>query len=1353
MPLPGRSLLAAALLASAAPLPCGGTTGPPIDPAAVAALIRDHDPGSPEWLGALRHFGQPGGRTAIMESLQAEADFPRHALVDALAHPELGVRMAAIEILETLTADDFGFNPWISPDPAGAATDPNHEARAAWRAWADGDDAAEPAAPSLDDDSFAIYLRDIMTGDRDRAERAMRMLEPHGRHAVALIEEFLIDSPGLAESAAAHLRAAQYRITLRPAAGGASGSIAGRLVFGTRDQRINELVSLREYGLATLPILADYLDDPDPLLRETAIDTLLLMGGGRLFPRVRPALETETEANVLHVAIRRFADIEADGIDELLTGWLAHDNENVVVETLDTISKRSRQTSQDHFEMVRQRRRGADNEEPDALTKAVVERASDPSWRIRASAFRAAGRGYMRQAAPMILDGLRDEDEFVQLAAMAAAAALQLDEAVPIMEKIFEEHPARMSVVASGMASMQRPLTTAMLSALERAPPEDLVGMIGSLRSAGSRSEDALVRLCGHSHPDVRSAALAALAAGYRSNDSRAVRDVLAAALRSDDDAARLAVVGNIRLSDLPEARVAEATSRLMAEQHGPTSLDPLYEAFLAPIGQGNAANQGAPPPPREEVAVALHNIALGDVAGVDDDTRVRAALALMRAGSTASVDLIGPQAGALDVAQRVALATALRNLPQRTAQPLVRQLLHDPADQVRREALRTSLADGRTGTLFMLPLGMVAGDNRPFEPWEVYDFSLESAVDSPANATNVGLWAREVLDSDAADDPLRILALTLAPRITLTETEILPMLDDANPLVRRAAALSLMDLATDRPAAAAAIIADPSPYVREAVPAGFMAPSRRNWTIRFTDRHTATMSMPRGQNSPNSQVTPMRPAEEKLLRGLHLGDDSPAVRFSAAFTLMHSAKPIDLTYLLQLASEQPDPDEARGRIASFLSSESERLGASFSPLLLHSDLSRFRPATLESLQRQFGLDTVALASFPRAADTAAEHAAGTAATAQAAEEGTGGEAHPVHLVYFVSPGCPSCDAVTRMLDRTARHMPLEVATHNIRTSDASLLNQALSIRLGVPASQHSIAPSVFTPAGALVGHEITPHTLDALLSRAARFAAPEDWAALTEEELGQAEAVLDDRFRQLTLVYVIAGGLLDGVNPCAFATIIFFLSYLQVARRTPRQILGVGIAFISAIFITYFLAGLVLFQFLSWLDRLSWARHLLNTFFALFALGVAVFSFRDALLARQGRLKDMTLQLPESVKKRIRSTIREGTRQTRYVIAAFVTGVIISLLELACTGQVYAPIIYAVQRGTDNAVAWLLLYNLAFIAPLVVIFALAFCGMGSDVLIEFQRKRTALVKFLLGLLFLALFLFLVFGTRYLPGA
>jgi hypothetical protein len=61
-----------------------------------------------------------------------------------------------------------------------------------------------------------------------------------------------------------------------------------------------------------------------------------------------------------------------------------------------------------------------------------------------------------------------------------------------------------------------------------------------------------------------------------------------------------------------------------------------------------------------------------------------------------------------------------------------------------------------------------------------------------------------------------------------------------------------------------------------------------------------------------------------------------------------------------------------------------------------------------------------------------------------------------------------------------------------------------------------------------------------------------------------------------------------------------------------------------------------------------------------------------------------------------------------------------------------------------------LVIYNLAFITPLIVIFLLAYGGLRSETLINFQKRHTFAVKLALALLFLGLALFIFLGPRLL---
>jgi len=124
-----------------------------------------------------------------------------------------------------------------------------------------------------------------------------------------------------------------------------------------------------------------------------------------------------------------------------------------------------------------------------------------------------------------------------------------------------------------------------------------------------------------------------------------------------------------------------------------------------------------------------------------------------------------------------------------------------------------------------------------------------------------------------------------------------------------------------------------------------------------------------------------------------------------------------------------------------------------------------------------------------------------------------------------------------------------------------------------------------------------------------------------------------------------------------------------------------------------------------------------------------------------------MALKLPEPLRKRINATVREGRKSNSYYLSAFVVGLVVSILELACTGQIYLPVIISMSTLPElrgKAVLFLLLYNLMFIVPLIVVFILAYFGTTSKDLAAFLKKHAAAVKIGMAVVFLALAAWLI---------
>ncbi len=343
-----------------------------------------------------------------------------------------------------------------------------------------------------------------------------------------------------------------------------------------------------------------------------------------------------------------------------------------------------------------------------------------------------------------------------------------------------------------------------------------------------------------------------------------------------------------------------------------------------------------------------------------------------------------------------------------------------------------------------------------------------------------------------------------------------------------------------------------------------------------------------------------------------------------------------------------------------------------------------------------------------------------------------------IWAAYFYQVGCQECSRAEIDIQYLRNRYP-QLVVEEFNIYDDLPLAQWLAQRVGREEDLH--APAFFVGDDALIGEEeITPQNLEALMEKYAATGAEKVWAEFDAESSTEG---LVARFRALGPLTVVLAGLVDGLNPCAFATLVFFIAYLAASQRKGSEILAVGGAFTLGVFLAYLLVGLGLYKVLDWMgSTLTTLGRWVYGLTALFCAVLAVLSFLDYLKARQGRIEEMSLTLPSALKNQARAVVRAGQRARAYVAAAFVTGLLVSLLELACTGQIYLPtlvFVASIPALRARAYAYLLLYNLFFILPLVVVFGLAYFGTTSMQLGLFLKRHTATVKLGTALVFAAL--------------
>ena len=365
-----------------------------------------------------------------------------------------------------------------------------------------------------------------------------------------------------------------------------------------------------------------------------------------------------------------------------------------------------------------------------------------------------------------------------------------------------------------------------------------------------------------------------------------------------------------------------------------------------------------------------------------------------------------------------------------------------------------------------------------------------------------------------------------------------------------------------------------------------------------------------------------------------------------------------------------------------------------------------------------------------------------------------------VDIAYFYQKGCPQCDRANYLLKYLLKKYPhLNIKEIDINTPDGKRFNETLSNRLNLPSEKRLIAPSIFIGNDYLSPEEVTESRVEALIQKYSEGVRVDDRKSispslsLTPDEIQKADESIIERFQSFGILAILLAGLIEGLNPCALATLVFFISYLTMVGRTRKEIFWVGMGFTGAGFVTHLLLGLGILSFVQHLSFLPFFSRIVYLITFVFSIFLGIFSLYDYVQLKRGRPARMTLQVPNSLKKRIHRIIRtreselEGNKEgksTRFLFAAMVIGFIVTLLQSTCTSQVYLPTILFVTNIPslrDSAIFYLILYNIVYILPLVAIFGIVYWGTTSEQLSFFLQRRTSTIK-----LFTALFFFVLAG-------
>ena len=128
-------------------------------------------------------------------------------------------------------------------------------------------------------------------------------------------------------------------------------------------------------------------------------------------------------------------------------------------------------------------------------------------------------------------------------------------------------------------------------------------------------------------------------------------------------------------------------------------------------------------------------------------------------------------------------------------------------------------------------------------------------------------------------------------------------------------------------------------------------------------------------------------------------------------------------------------------------------------------------------------------------------------------------------------------------------------------------------------------------------------------------------------------------------------------------------------------------------------------------------ARQILECSMIVVLCIFAFLSFIDALKFRASQKpEDVLLQLPDRLKKYTHNIMRDKLKMRYLLGGVFLIGILVTIIESTCTGQVYIPtlVLLTKEKGAGIWLFYLLVYNVAFIIPLLIV--LGQLGVGLQV-------------------------------------
>jgi glutaredoxin len=341
-----------------------------------------------------------------------------------------------------------------------------------------------------------------------------------------------------------------------------------------------------------------------------------------------------------------------------------------------------------------------------------------------------------------------------------------------------------------------------------------------------------------------------------------------------------------------------------------------------------------------------------------------------------------------------------------------------------------------------------------------------------------------------------------------------------------------------------------------------------------------------------------------------------------------------------------------------------------------------------------------------------------------------------IQVIDYYGATCPHCADTKALLEELGQEYEIELIEKEVSSNAGNRAELFEAYKeFGVDPNEGGV-PTLVVEGKAMIIGTLTEEQWRNILDDCVSNDCPE--GVFTSETIDSGKPLVNpieetDEYQALTLWGLVAAAVVDSLNPCTIAVMVMLLGLILISEGRKKMLLA-AITFIFVIFVCYILLGLGILQVMG-------DPGLTNIFFSAATVGLLVLSIMEINAYLSYHPGFFAVEMPMFLRPHAKKAIEGATSLPGVAVAALFC----SLFLLPCSSGPYLVVLAIISKAvTLNAIFYLLLYNVIFVLPMVIIAGAVYFGYTTvEKVGEAKEKYIKQIHLLSGIILFLLFLYM----------